>query len=179
MKTSVVSDTSTLIVISHLQRLDLLANLFDRIILPSRVAVEIAEKENAVSKAIAASDLFKTRTATDENLLAMLDGILDRGEAEALTLAKELDCILLIDEKKGRKIALGMNLKIAGFLGILLLNHRQGKLNANEVRQLLDKAKSLHFRLSAKLERQFLEELDKPGHQLKTGHYGARLNRSS
>ena len=90
----------------------------------------------------------------------MLDGILDYGEAEALALAKELNCILLIDEKKGRKIALGLNIQILGFLGIFLLCYKQKSLSANEAKDIVDKAKMLQFRLSEKLETRFFALLD-------------------
>ncbi|MGD1712441.1 hypothetical protein [Hydrocoleum sp. CS-953] len=44
-----------------------------------------------------------------------------RGEAEAIILALELNAdILLMDERKGRALAVSYNLKVIGLLGVLL-----------------------------------------------------------
>ena len=49
-----------------------------------------------------------------------LELILGRSEAEAIMLAEKLKLPLIIDEKKGRKIAERRGIKIIGTLGILL-----------------------------------------------------------
>jgi predicted nucleic acid-binding protein len=47
---------------------------------------------------------------------------LDRGESEAITLAKENpNSILLIDEKEGRAVAENLGIKVIGTLGVLEL----------------------------------------------------------
>jgi predicted nucleic acid-binding protein len=65
----------------------------------------------------------------------------------------------LIDEKKGRKIALGLNIRIIGFLGVLLLNYKQEKLTRNEAEDIISEAKLFKFRLSKNLEDRFFELL--------------------
>jgi predicted nucleic acid-binding protein len=66
---------------------------------------------------------------------------------------------LLIDEKKGRKIAINMGVKIIGFLGVLLLNYRHNKLNKEEIEDILHHTNNLNFRLSEKLKQDFFEKL--------------------
>jgi predicted nucleic acid-binding protein len=57
----------------------------------------------------------------DTNIYRSLISRVDQGEAEAITLAKELNAdYLLIDEKKGRKIAHEFGLRTVGLLGVLL-----------------------------------------------------------
>jgi predicted nucleic acid-binding protein len=161
MLVSIISDTSSLIIFSKLERFDLLANLFDQVLIPSRVYEETLVKEDNLSSMIDANPLFNVTTSKNTPLLKQLDGILDYGEAEAIALAKSFNHPLLIDEKKGREIALGLDIKIIGFLGVLLLNRKKGMLTSRQAVSLVSKAKNFHFRLSASLEKQFMERLSR------------------
>jgi len=67
--------------------------------------------------------------------------------------------VLLIDEKKGRKIAKTMGIKIIGFLGVLLLNYRYNKLNKDEIEDILHHSDKLNFRLSKTLKQDFFSKL--------------------
>jgi predicted nucleic acid-binding protein len=62
---------------------------------------------------------------------------LDKGEAEAITLALELEAEqVLIDARRGRRIAARLNLRYTGILGILVEDKNQGLIS--EVKPLLD-----------------------------------------
>ncbi len=159
MQVSIISDTSSLIIFSKLERFDLLANLFDRVLIPSRVYKETLVKEDNLTTLIDANPMFKVVASRETRLLKQLDGILDDGEAEAIALAKSLQHLLLIDEKKGRGIALGLDINIIGFLGVLLLNHKKGILSTQQAVDIMSKAKQFHFRISARLEKQFMARL--------------------
>ena len=153
---SIVSDTTTLIVLGKLDRYDLLENLFKKIYIPQEVMREVSKKSDGISKKINAHSLFEIKQISDFSLLRLLDGLLDLGESEAIVLAKELHMILLIDEKKGRKIAKSMNLDIIGLLGVLILNVRKEKISKEEATVVLEAMKALKFRVSKKLEESFL-----------------------
>ena len=58
---------------------------------------------------------------------------------------------MIIDEKKGRKIALAQGLEIIGLLGIVYLNIRNGFLSRNEAKQFLDEALHHGYRINSKL----------------------------
>jgi len=63
----------------------------------------------------------------------------DRGEAEAIALAEELHADhLLIDERKGRRLAQTRGVPIVGLLGVILIAKRA---------QVIPSARSLLFRL--------------------------------
>jgi len=153
---SIVSDATTLIVLGRLDRYDLLENLFRKIYIPQEVMREVSKKSDGVSKKIHTRTLFEIREIHDFSLLKLLDSLLDLGESEAIVLAKELDMILLIDEKKGRNIAKNMGLEIIGLLGVLILNVRKEKISKEEAVAVLDAMKDLNFRVSQKLEASFL-----------------------
>lgn len=62
---------------------------------------------------------------------------LDKGEAEAIALALELRADqVLIDERRGRRIAARLNLRYTGILGILVEAKNRGLIS--EVKPLLD-----------------------------------------
>ena len=72
----------------------------------------------AVGKLHLLSDLYaETRVvaAQNQNNVAMLRGELDPGEAEAIVVAAELEAeLLLVDEKRGRRIAIDRGLEVTG-----------------------------------------------------------------
>ncbi|MCL7410484.1 MAG: DUF3368 domain-containing protein [Methanosarcinaceae archaeon] len=73
---------------------------------------------------------------------------LDAGESEAIVLAKEKDCLLIIDDGDVRKAAKNMNLNITGTVGILL---KAGKDRKIDLRESLDELNACGFRLSEKV----------------------------
>ena len=78
---------------------------------------------------------------------------LDRGEAEAIILAKELSADrLLIDEKAGRNVSKRLKLKIIGTLGILLLAKEERLIP--QIAETIDKLKENNFWIGKEVEQQ-------------------------
>ena len=63
--------------------------------------------------------------------------LLDRGEAEALALAKQPDAVALIDERRERKVAAKQGIRITGSSAILIKAKLAGVID--EVAPLIDK----------------------------------------
>jgi predicted nucleic acid-binding protein len=128
----VVADTSPITTLLKVNQIDLLFDLFDEVIVPTAVRDELLRKHTSVPrelKIVAALD-----TATVERLKLQLD----IGEAEAITLTKELHAdALLIDEKKGRRIAAEEGLTVVGLLAVIVMA-RERRLIAS-VKDLLEK----------------------------------------
>ena len=88
--------------------------------------------------------------------------MLDPGEASAVELALELkDCLLIIDESKGRKIAQKLGVKVTGNLGVTLTGKQKGLIAS--VMPLIKKINSTNFRLSEDLISKILDIANERG----------------
>jgi predicted nucleic acid-binding protein len=134
----VVSDTSPVRALSHLNQLDFLGQLFDRVLIPPAVVDEL-EHPSANFPPIHVRDLdfFEIRAPLDRARVDKLCADLDKGEAEAIVLALEVSALkVLMDELPGRNAALALGLDPLGVLGILLMAKKMGLISL--VRPCLD-----------------------------------------
>ncbi len=117
----VVSDTSALIALSNIGRLEILRDVFGEIAITEVVAQEFGETLPL---------WFKIFGINNHELFGELEKQLDRGEASVIALALEHPgSLLIIDEIKGRKIALSYKLEIVGTIGLLILAEKKGIIN--------------------------------------------------
>ena len=142
----VISDSTTLIILFDLDRMELLSNLFSQILIP-----EVVYKEISVKHDIVLSEFIEVVSVKENETLKLLKQLLDEGESEAIALALEQKSKLIIDEKKGRKIALAQGLEIIGLLGIVYLNIKREFLSKKEAKIFLDKALQHGYRINSKL----------------------------
>ena len=85
-----------------INKLSILKELFEKIVVPETVYKEITAKEH--DKLIFDKlEWIKVRSARNIEMTALLEKLIDSGEAEAIVLARELSAILLIDDAKARK----------------------------------------------------------------------------
>ncbi len=142
----IVSDSSSLIILSEMERWDLLQNIFDDIIIPGAVYQEVTAKRD-----IKLPKFILVKSPEDNGLISTFKMLLDKGESEAIALAIELESDLIIDEKKGRRIAIGQGINVIGLLGIIYLNVKKGFLSENEAHEILDEVVERGFRISNRL----------------------------
>ncbi len=79
---------------------------------------------------------------------------LGRGESEAIALALAYKCPLLIDERKGRRVAKEMGLDILGTGATLIIAKNYGVIES--VRPSLEQLDAMGIYLSAKVKSQIL-----------------------
>jgi predicted nucleic acid-binding protein len=117
----VVSDTSPIRVLRHLNHLQLLGDLFDEILIPPAVARECGQASTQ-HLPVAVSDIPRARVVAPSNQLVVeeLERHLQLGEAEAIALAQELGTELLIDELAGRRAAHARGVALTGVVGLLV-----------------------------------------------------------
>lgn len=154
----VISDTSPITNLIQIGKLDILKELFSEIIIPQEVYSELVEldfQENILYSV----DWIQTKQISDQKLVNNLVRDLDRGEAELIVLAIELRAdVLLIDEKKGRKIAKEYGVEITGLLGVLKNAKSKGLIEKLEpvLQELILRT---GFRIHPKLYEQILKSV--------------------
>lgn len=156
----VVSDTSPITNLAAVGLLELLNQLYNRVIIPQAVYDEMVALGYSVPGTVEVQTMpwFVVRSVSDRQQVNELQRDLDLGEAEAIVLALELDAdLLLIDEKRGRELASILRInKITGLLGILL----EAKKNQliPEIKPIMDWLISQNkFRISDRLYNTVLE----------------------
>ncbi len=126
----VVSDTTCITNLMHIERLDVLKGIFQEIIIPQRVYDELC----AIPKQrilLQTQTWIVSQNIQNNTLYEQLTEDLDLGEAEAITLAYELSSdYLIIDERKGRQVAENLGIKVIGLLGVLVLAKHQNIITA-------------------------------------------------
>ncbi|MEB3881833.1 DUF3368 domain-containing protein [Lyngbya sp. CCY1209] len=135
----VVSDTSPINNLAAIDRLHLLHQLYETVLIPEAVYRELTDPDFPVAGAIEVQtfEWIQTRAVGDRTLVKALSNELDIGEAEAIALAVEIQADqVLIDERRGRLIAAKFNLRYTGILGILVEAKGNGLIA--EVKPLLN-----------------------------------------
>jgi len=131
----VVSNTSPILNLAIVDQLELLRRQFDKILIPNAVLDELKIDEErpgsqAIRRAIS-SGWIQAQRVSNKPLAQLLKQTLDQGEAEAITLAIELNADwTLLDEREGRKVAKSLGLNVTGILGILLRAKQAGELES-------------------------------------------------
>jgi predicted nucleic acid-binding protein len=134
----VVCNTTPIISLLKIERLDLLENLYSTVIVPGAVWQEIEQGRNGPFY----TDLRSLPYIVIQSVgnTAAVDYLtdLDRGEAEVIVLAREISAdLVIIDEEVGRAYARHFNLTLTGTLGILLRAKQDGFIPA--IKPLLEK----------------------------------------
>ena len=142
MRRTIISDTSCLILLDKIGELSILNKLFGVITTTSEVAIEFGQP---------LPSWFEIREPADKNYQAIIEATVDKGEASAIALAIELDdCLLIIDDLKGRKFASQLGLTIIGTIGVIVDAKLAGIIPS--VKPILSKIKSTNFRITEQLE---------------------------
>ncbi len=142
----VVSDTSPLSALMAIKHDWLLRDLFAQVYVPQAVHDELLRGHSVIPEYI---ETISVRNMVD---VARLANQLDKGEAEAIVLAKEIhSALILMDEKLGRIHAEHEGLQVIGSMGVLLLSKQKGLIPS--VKDLIARMRSeAGFRLSKGVE---------------------------
>lgn len=75
--------------------------------------------------------------------------VVDAGEAEAIALASEKNCLLISDDKQARAAAKRLGVSVIGTVGILIRAKQNGIIT--EIRPILDALDENQFRINHEL----------------------------
>jgi predicted nucleic acid-binding protein len=132
LKETIVCNTGPLIALALIERLDLLPTLYNTVLVPEAVHREVLQGgsyHSGLEEYRKAKGLRVTPAPPEDKLLSAL---LDPGEAAVIQLALSQDVgMVLIDERKGRKIARSVyHLGVIGTAGILVKANKLGLIKS-------------------------------------------------
>ena len=142
MPRAIISDTSCLILLDNIGELDLLKKLFGTITTTSVVKAEFG---------LPLPKWVEIKEPINTKYQSILEASVDKGEASAIALALEFDdCLLIIDDLKGRKFASQLGLSIIGTIGVIVDAKLIGIIPS--IKPLIAKIRNTNFRISKQLE---------------------------
>lgn len=152
---SVVSNTTPIISLLKLGRLELLRRLYGEIIIPKEVYREIEKgKDKGYYSDLSILEWIHIKEIQDRHTLKYFID-LDAGEAETIVLAKEIEAdLVIIDETLGRRFAKHADLKVTGTIGILIKAKEGGYIT--KISPLLDELQAKGIWISDLLKRKIL-----------------------
>ncbi len=149
MEKEAVANTSSLLFLAKLKRLDLVKSIFFHILIPKQVLEEIFSKnkpENIVIK----NELREFLKEIEVKQLK--DFTLDKGEKAAISLCLEKNIKTFIsDDKKARKIARSLEIETLGLVGIILHNLEISKITKKEALKLIEELIKNGYYMSSSL----------------------------
>ena len=156
----VVSDTSPLLNLALVDRLDLLEAQFPDVTVPRQVWSELADGEDGLEalRELREDGVLRLVEVERSDLFVEIFHELDVGETAAICLAVERDAdLVLLDERAGRRVARRHDLDVTGVIGILLRGARRGTV---ELEHELDALRDAGFWITDDLYSRVLSEVD-------------------
>ena len=163
----VVTDSTVLIYLSKIDRLFLLNDSFDIVLVPDAVYEEVVTEgiEHGYSDALAVrdADFLKREEVEDNEKIEDLreSAKLGIGECEAITLAQQRDAYCLTDDHRARKTADSLGVTVGGTIYVLLESLKQEVLDLEEYEKALTELADTDFRMKASLYRRAIEEAER------------------
>jgi predicted nucleic acid-binding protein len=159
----VIVNATPLIALSKINKLELLNQLFDEVIVPYSVYHEVVIKgaNKLGSNNLLNANWIDIQQVSSATIINPLLLGLDRGELDVIQLGVLINPDwVIIDEKLGRKIAKLMGLSVKGTLGILLTSFYSGSLSKQETLDLCQELVDNGIRLSSRVIDSIIAELD-------------------
>lgn len=150
----VISNSSPLIGLSSIRKLDILKVVWGSVIIPEAVFHEVVilgeNKTGSKEVKAACQDWLEVISIQSRQEVEALQTILDLGESEVITLGQELGAdLLLINNREPRRVARSLNFDVLGTLGIIKLAWKKGIIDdpLNLINELRTKGFWVHTKL--------------------------------
>ena len=135
---TVVSNSSPLIALTQIDRLDILGRLYQRVLIPPAVATEVAPTVRQLPEWLVVQPLAQPRQPNP------VSSAIGPGEQEVISLGLELRAErLILDEQPARRLATSLGLAVIGTLGLLLAGKHRGFLQ--KIKPELDRLLEVRF----------------------------------
>ncbi|MCL0078512.1 DUF3368 domain-containing protein [Dehalococcoidia bacterium] len=161
----VISDSSTLIHLAGIGRLELLKEFYEKILITPAVWREVVEEGKGRPGAEEVKEAqragwIEVIVPSNESVVRFLERELHKGEAEAIALATERNPeVILLDELEARRVTDVYGLRKTGVVGILIRAKLEGKVES--LREELDRLRNeAGFWIGDEIYRQALEAVE-------------------
>lgn len=148
MSEPIVADSTCLIGLERIGRLDILTSSFQSITVPPEVQREFGTP----------LPWLQIEAPSDHALVAALKMLVDDGEAEAIALASERKSRIILDDKQARAVAQRLGVAVIGTVGVLVKAKRSGIISA--LKPVLDALDRNDFFISEALKKEALKIVD-------------------
>ena len=144
----VVSNSGPLIHLARIDLLNLLRQLFGKVVIPIDVRIEVVNRgkeEGAVDAFLIESEIRDgwiviEEIITDDSVKEIAKSVgIDIGESAAIMLARRKKCPILLDDLAARRFATGLGLEVAGSIGVLIRSTKNQKLSKSEALDALER----------------------------------------
>lgn len=156
----VIVNSTPLIVLCKIGRLDILQKLYGVIVIPQAVFYEITAKEDSACRQISEQEWIHVEGISDQSDKKMYKAKLHNGEVEVMILAQEKPeaDLVIIDDNAAKKTAKYLGLTVTGTIGVLLKAKKAGVIE--KAAPVIEEMKKRGFYISRELERMVLEQAD-------------------
>jgi len=144
----VICNTSCLIALSNIGRLDILRAVYETVLITEEVALEFGE---------ILPDWIKIVAVRDKTKIKLINNTLDIGEASTIALAIEQDnALIILDDGKARRFSTGLALSLTGTLGVIIKAKQIG-LDI-DLKTIIADFKRIGFRIPSDIENVLLND---------------------
>jgi predicted nucleic acid-binding protein len=139
----IIADTSCLIALSNIGKLDILKALCKTVSITPEIAAEFGEQLPSWIQVVPVKDSLALQTIRNS---------LDLGEASAIALALETaNSLLILDDGKARRFAKNLGIEMTGTAGLLITAYEGGFLD--DIHAIIDMLRSRDFRLPRDIDK--------------------------
>jgi predicted nucleic acid-binding protein len=138
----IISDTTCLIGLTNIGRIDILREMYGSVIVTPEVANEYGDL---------LPEWITIQAVSDSNKVMILNKFIGLGESSAMALALEIEnALLIVDDKRARQFALSLGLEITGTLGLLIRAYENSIIH--DIDSVVASLRKADFRLPANTE---------------------------
>ncbi|MEM2896225.1 MAG: hypothetical protein QW265_00730 [Candidatus Bathyarchaeia archaeon] len=166
-----VSNSTPLIYLAKIGRLNIIRNIFEKIFIPGAVFEEAVTEGKALNMSdafiierIVGTWIIKERIKPEidaEYRFLDTNTRLGSGEKEAIKLCKQLNAkYLIVDDKEARRVSKMLNITPIGTCSIIIQAYKQKTMTKNEANTTLNQLLKVGFRIELELYHRILHELE-------------------
>jgi len=146
----VIADSSPLIALAVIEKLELLEKLYENVYVPTAVLQEVVRTDKPFANELKLFLSGRIKDAKNKMAVKILSRDIGAGEAEAIVLALETQpAVALIDDLKARRFAKMNGIEVIGTMGILLEAKKDGLIK--EIKPLICNLLQHDIRISTKI----------------------------